>query len=219
MVKSLLFSGLEGCEMIGWIYIGADCEQLRWCKVGKTAGDLKTRHRSPQNPNYFIYGAFQIIDGDLGTIETYLHEALDGGVYTDIYRYKHFGTGNPSECYKLNPQTMMNIIERLILDKFSSSVSVTVFDTIRYNYKCSERDSRWYRDDEKQATDIAIAPHLKSQLSRQINDRDRNGTVRSGDEYEVRTTIPLIELGNNQFIDQETGETIDFDELDDDEDF
>ncbi|AWG86380.1 hypothetical protein RG677_000382 [Vibrio parahaemolyticus] len=209
--------------MIGWIYIGADCEKLRWCKVGKTAGDLKTRHRSPQNPNYFIYGAFRIIDGDLGTIETYLHEALDGGVYNDIHRYKHFGTGSPSECYELNPQTMMNIIEGLILDKFRSSVSVTVYDTIRYNYMCSEHYSRWYWDDDKQTTDewlgIARAPHHESQLSRQINDRDRNGTVRSGDEYEVRTTIPLIELGDNQFIDQETGETIDFDELDDDEDF
>lgn len=207
--------------MTGWIYIGADCEKLQWCKVGKTAGDLKTRHRSPQNPNYFIYGAFEILDGDVGVIETYLHTALDGDVYNNIDRYKHFGTGNLSECYKLNPQTMMDIVENLILDKFPSSVSVTVYETIRYNYKCSKRDSKWYEDDDKLTTDqwagIASNSRLESQPLRQIDDCDRNGTVRRDDKYETQTTIPLIELGHNRFIDQETGETIDFDDMDEDD--
>lgn len=207
--------------MIGWIYIGADCEKLRWCKVGKTAGDLKTRHRSPQNPNYFIYGAFEITDGDVGVIELYLHRALDSDVYNDIYRYKHFTTGNLSECYELNPQTMMDIVENLILRKFPSSVSVTSYDTIRYNYKCSERDSKWYEDDDKQTTEqwvgIASNSRLESQTLRQVDDYDRNGMVRRGDQYETQTTIPLIELGHNRFIDQETGETIDFDDIDEDD--
>ncbi|PSV97857.1 hypothetical protein [Photobacterium iliopiscarium] len=204
--------------MNAWIYVGADCDKLHWCKVGKTSGDLKTRHRSPQNPNYFIYGAFEIKDNSVDAIENFLHDKLN--CYDDIRRFNHFGTGNPSECYEFNPHTMMDVIENLILDDYPSSVWVNVYDRIDYRYMCPDELQKWWSDDDKRETNKWIGleePSVVTPTTRCVSEFDRLGVVLSQDRYEAKSITPLIELGYGKYIDQETGDTIDFDDMDDDD--
>ena len=90
-----------------WIYVGGDINIICQSKVGKTTGNLINRHRSPQNPGFFIYAAFQIVRGNVHEIEASLlnYLKLDLG----LQPLPHFSTGGTSECFKVNPCHMANL--------------------------------------------------------------------------------------------------------------
>ena len=103
-----------------WIYIGADKGKFKWSKIGKTAKGLEGRHRSSQNPDYFIYVAFEIVGGNVNEIELKLLNYLERKYGYE--RLDHWSTGRKSECFSIDPYTMKDIVESFILDNYSSSV-------------------------------------------------------------------------------------------------
>lgn len=42
-----------------WLYVGADCRNLNFAKIGITMNDLRSRSYSSANPNYYLFCAFQ----------------------------------------------------------------------------------------------------------------------------------------------------------------
>ncbi|EGC7113130.1 GIY-YIG nuclease family protein [Salmonella enterica] len=109
-----------------WIYIGADIHNLNFSKVGMTTNGLNTRHTSTQNPGYFIYTAFNIVNHwsckcDVVKIEKELHDHL---VNTCKYqRLTHFSTGSESECYAVNPDEITDAVENFIERYYGSCVT------------------------------------------------------------------------------------------------
>ncbi|WP_349855377.1 hypothetical protein [Pectobacterium aroidearum] len=89
-----------------WFYVGADCRNLNFAKVGITMNDLKSRSYSSANPNYYLFCAFQCQQSttkeQLKRIE---HSALN--YLDDVFRYDsgltkracHFESQYLSECY------------------------------------------------------------------------------------------------------------------------
>ena len=104
-----------------WIYVGGDVNRLDWSKVGMTTNGLETRHRSSQNPGYFIYAAFNIIRGDVRVIEKALLKYLVQECR--LRREVHFSTGSESECFLIGPDEMMGIVEGFIESRHGSSVT------------------------------------------------------------------------------------------------
>jgi hypothetical protein len=104
-----------------WIYIGCDVDKYNWSKIGMTTEGLHTRHRSPQNPDYCIYAAFEIIRGDVQYIEKNLLHHLE--YQCELQRLPHISTSNDSECFRLNPEEMTWLVEQFIADKFGSCVT------------------------------------------------------------------------------------------------
>ena len=141
---SIYDNPISSYDNSNWIYIGGDINKLNWSKVGKTTNGLDTRHRSPQNPDYFIYTAFQIIRGSVHEIESKLLEHLE--FECDLKRIAHFSTGNPSECFYLNPDVMTNYVERFIHDKFGSCVTYeNSLHGDMSRYRCSDNISRHFQ--------------------------------------------------------------------------
>lgn len=108
-------------ETDDWIYIGGDIYNRMWSKVGKTANELNTRHRSSQSPGYFIYTAFNIIRGSVHKIESELLNYLEAE--HGLTRMAHFSTSNPSECFRLDPDQMTSLVEQFIFENYSSCVT------------------------------------------------------------------------------------------------
>ncbi|MCF6459222.1 hypothetical protein [Pseudoalteromonas sp. MMG024] len=104
---------------MGWIYIGADNKDHNWSKLGKTTGELTTRHTSSQRPSYYIFMAFEVIRGDVHRIESELIGYLDS--LHGIERERHVSTGSKSECFLIGPYQMADIVKSFLLDKFPSS--------------------------------------------------------------------------------------------------
>jgi len=104
-----------------WIYVGGDIENINWSKIGMTENGLDTRHRSSQNPSYFIYAAFNIVRGNVKKIEADLLDYLEDDCV--LKRIDHISTGSASECFRLNPDDMSNIVEGFIEDEYGSSVN------------------------------------------------------------------------------------------------
>lgn len=129
-----------------WIYIGCDVDKFNWSKVGKTAEGLHTRHRSPQNPDYCIYTAFEIIRGDVHEIEKKLIQHLEHDC--NLQRLPHFSTSNESECFRLNPERMTWLVEQFIEKKFSSCVTYeNSLHGEMSRYRCDERIYRYFQSD------------------------------------------------------------------------
>lgn len=119
-----------------WIYIGADNYRNEWAKIGKTTRGLNTRHTSSQNPDYFLYTAYEIVKGDVHEIETKLLNHLE--FIFPNRRQPHFSTGSQSECFLVNPNEMTYVVEAFIEDQYSSCV--------RYEYLPFRPISRYQCD-------------------------------------------------------------------------
>ncbi len=85
-----------------WIYVGANINDHQWSKVGKTTRGLQNRHVSSQNPGFFIYTAYNIIDGDVHEIESNLLVYLES--QPGVKRIRHLSTGSKSECFSVHPE-------------------------------------------------------------------------------------------------------------------
>lgn len=129
-----------------WIYIGGDISNLHWSKVGKTTNGLNTRHTSSQNPDYFIYAAFQIIRGSVHEIELKLLKHIESK--HGLKRISHFSTGNPSECFYLNPDEMTYLVEQFIQNEFGSCVTYeNCLHGEMSRYQCNDDIRRNFQDD------------------------------------------------------------------------
>ena len=130
-------------ETNDWIYIGGDIYNRIWSKVGKTANGLNTRHRSSQNPGYFIFTAFNIIRGSVHEIESNLLSYLDD--QPDLKRLIHFSTGNLSECFQLNPAQMTYLVEDFIGNNYGSCVTYeNSLDGDMSRFECRTDIFRYY---------------------------------------------------------------------------
>lgn len=89
-----------------WFYIGADCINPGYTKVGITMGDLRSRSYSSANPNYYLFCAFQCNQSTTKLqLETIEHSALN--YLDDVFRWdngltkrvRHMESQRLSECY------------------------------------------------------------------------------------------------------------------------
>lgn len=182
-----------------WIYIGADINDHHWSKVGKTTRGLHTRHISSQNPGYFIYTAYNLVNGNVHEIERNLLNYLE--FEEGVERQYHFSTGSKSECFLINPLEMSWLVESFIERHYSSCVAYeTLYDGIS-RYQCPSQ-TFWIFDPEfknYQESDLPswcdqdIAP-TSDNLNLSYNQYFTGNQV----EYET-------DLGNGYFIDHETG--------------
>jgi len=119
-----------------WIYVGADITKKCWSKIGKTKNGLSTRSSASQNPDYLIYGAFQIRAADkVDIIEIELIEE-----FTRHYERKlHVSSGKPSEVFICRPETMFDHAMAVIESEFGSHVywESNEFHEYPVHYICS----------------------------------------------------------------------------------
>ncbi|GEM_PF-1798380 len=126
-----------------WIYVGGDTNNTCWSKVGKTTRNLIDRHRSPQNPGFFIYAAFQIVHGDVHKIEVNLLNHLKW--VHGLQPLTHFSTSRTSECFKVNPLHMADFVEDFIGICFSSCVTYeTTLHGGMSRYQCDSEIVRYF---------------------------------------------------------------------------
>lgn len=171
-------------ETSDWIYVGGDIYNRSWAKVGKTTNGLDTRHRSPQNPGYFIYAAFNLIRGNVHEIESNLLTHLSA--MPDITRLVHFSTGNLSECFQLNPREMTSLVAMFLEDNYGSCFTYENYthgDMSRYQCRV---DIRRYYDESK---------NIPSTFTPQSN------KLRAPDYFTGNQEQYEINLGNGFYID------------------
>jgi hypothetical protein len=175
-------------ETNDWIYIGGDIYNREWSKVGKTANGLNTRHRSSQNPGYFIYTAFNIIRGNVHEIEENLLKYLSAQPNLD--RLIHFSTSNLSECFRLNPEQMTFRVEDFIENKYGSCVTYeSSQDGGMSRYQCRD-DIRDYYDNTR----------LQS-----FSSLPRSNTLKSSNYFTGNQEVYEIDLGDGHYIDVSSG--------------
>ncbi|MBY8157086.1 hypothetical protein KW508_03545 [Vibrio fluvialis] len=119
-----------------WIYIGADREKQNWSKVGMTTRGLETRHTSSQNPDYFIFSAFNIVNGDVHKIESELLNLLERK--NPQTRQNHLSTGSKSECFYINPYEMTRQVEIFLETNHTSAVPYEVLHDELSRYQCDD---------------------------------------------------------------------------------
>jgi hypothetical protein len=105
----------------GWLYIGGYKNTANQSKIGMTTKAPNFRHTSSQSPDYFIYAAFELLRGDVRTIERDLKILLRK--LPNIENISHFSTGSESEVFKLDPDLMTYIVEEFIRNNYSSCVT------------------------------------------------------------------------------------------------
>ena len=175
-------------ETDDWIYIGGDIYNRIWSKVGKTTNGLNTRHRSSQNPGYFIYTAFNIIRGNVHEIESRLLEYLESE--PSFERMVHFSTGNRSECFRLNPEQMTNLVENFIEENYGSCV--TYVNSLHGNmsgYQCRDDIRRYYDD---------VRPQSFSGVP-------QSNTLNSSNYFTGNQEVYEIDLGGGHYLDVASG--------------
>jgi hypothetical protein len=171
-----------------WIYIGGDIYNREWSKVGKTTNGPYTRHRSSQNPGYFIYTAFNIIRGDVHEIERNLLNHLSA--QPNLKRFVHFSTGNLSECFRLSPEQMTYLVEDFIERNYGSCVPYeNSLHGYISRYKCRD-DIRRYYDSTKPKSFFSTPP------SNRLN--SSNYFTGNQEKYE-------IDLGGGHYLDVASG--------------
>ena len=161
----------------GWIYIGADKRDVNWSKIGKTAGQLTTRHTSSQRPSYYIYTAFEIVQGSVHQIEDELKKHLNS--FPDIEREDHFSTGNESECFLISPEHMCNIVKNFFDRYYCQSVQ---FNSLTDDYSA-----------------------FQSQLAVNTNDAIDHLGMNKHKYFSDNQVKFETDLGNGHFLDNETG--------------
>lgn len=167
-----------------WIYIGGDIYNRIWSKVGKTTNGLNTRHRSSQNPGYFIYTAFNIVQGNVHEIESRLLEYLS--TKPDLERFVHFSTGNLSECFRIKPNQMTFLAEEFI-DKYYCSC-VTYENSLHGDmsrYQCRDDIFRYYDDYKNQS----------------LNPMPQPNNLRAIDYFSGNQEEYEIDLGDGYYLD------------------
>lgn len=180
-----------------WIYVGADIHDHQWSKVGKTTVGLHTRHTSSQRPGYFIFTAYNIISGDVHTIESNLLYYLEGLYPFD--RQHHFSTGSKSECFRLNPQDMSSLVESFIEQYYRSSVNYESLTSSLSRYQCDN----WVFS--------SFAPNIVPTLDlpewcAQPQTPPPNNLNLSRDKYFSGNKVEYeVALGDGMFVDTETG--------------
>ncbi|HIF9180789.1 TPA: hypothetical protein ACX6QL_001841 [Photobacterium damselae] len=168
-----------------WIYIGGDIYNRIWSKVGKTTNGLNTRHRSSQNPGYFIYVAFNIIRGNVHEIESNLLKYLESEGFERIV---HFSTGNKSECFWQNPDYMEGIVEDFIERNYGSCVSYeNSLHGYMSRYQCRDDIRRFYVDE--------THPPSKTQPN----------TLNQSSYFTGNQEIYEIDLGDGHYLDVSSG--------------
>lgn len=171
-------------ETNDWIYIGGDIYNRIWSKIGKTTNGLDTRHRSSQNPGYFIFTAFNIIRGNVHEIESNLLSYLD--VQPGLERLIHFSTGNLSECFRLNPAQMTYLVEGFIGHRYGSCV--TYENSLHggmSRYECRPDICRYYDDSRYQP----------------INPVPQPNTLNSSNYFSGNQEEYEIDLGGGHYLD------------------
>lgn len=175
-------------ESNDWIYIGGDIYNREWSKVGKTTNGPDTRHRSSQNPGYFIYAAFNIIRGNVHEIEKNLLSYLSE--QPNLGRLVHFSTGNLSECFWLNPEQMTYLVEDFIERNYGSCVTYeNSLHGYMSRYQCRDDIRRYYESTKPQS--FSSTPPSNSLNS-------SNYFTGNQEEYE-------IDLGGGHYLDVASG--------------
>ncbi|HHS9931473.1 TPA: hypothetical protein ACTW4B_003512 [Klebsiella pneumoniae] len=89
-----------------WFYVGADSRDLSFAKVGITMGDLTSRSYGTNNPNFYLFCAFQCqqstTEAQLKSIEKSAISYLDGVFCAEngqTKRARHMESQRLSECY------------------------------------------------------------------------------------------------------------------------
>lgn len=172
-----------------WIYVGADIHNQQWSKVGKTTVGLSTRHTSSQNPGYFIYTAFNIVNGDVHQIESNLLGYLES--LPNVERLNHFSTGSKSECFLLNPYDMNYLVESFLNINHSSCVPFDNLINEMSRYQC---DNTVY--------EMFITPPGSNQQQKAI---PHNLSLSSSHYFTGNQVEHEADLGNGYFVDFETG--------------
>lgn len=169
-----------------WIYIGANIRDYQWSKIGKTTNGLQTRHRSAQNPGYFIFTAYNIKRGMVHEIESELLDYIER--IERIERQNHFSTGNKSECFLINPYDMTHIVESFIEKEYGSYVT--------YETHLDGEMSRYQCDDEIYLSFSNNLPETSTKKSLRLS----NDQYFTGNKVEYET-----DLGNGHFVCHITG--------------
>lgn len=177
-------------ETNDWIYIGGDICNRSWSKVGKTTNGLDTRHRSTQNPGYFIYTAFNLILGNVHEIESTLLAHLSA--MPNITRLTHFSTGNLSECFQLNPKEITSLVEMFFENNYGSCFT---YENHTHGgisrYQCRDEIRRYY--DGSKNNPCTSTPHSSS--------------LSASDYFTGNQEKYEVDLGGGYFIDLSSGET------------
>jgi len=180
-----------------WIYVGADTNDHQWSKVGKTTLGLHTRHTSSQRPGYFIFTAYNITNGDVHKIESDLLNHLEN--MQDIERQNHFSTGSKSECFRLNPIEMSELVEFFIEQRYPSSVYYDNLTNSLSRFQCIDSVYRLFVPNLVPTLDLSgwdTQPQATPPSSLNLTS-DR---YFSGNQVET-----VIDLGDGMFLDLETG--------------
>ncbi|MGJ7261953.1 hypothetical protein [Morganella morganii] len=180
-----------------WIYVGADINNHRWSKIGKTTVGLHTRHTSSQNPGYFIYTAYNIIDGNVHAIEERLLnyiESLEG-----VERQNHISTGSKSECFFVNPFIMNGWVEYFIERYYPSSVYYENLINGLSHYQCPEDV---YRSFDPDFTPPLVLPDWCNELPKSL---PSNFNLSKGNYFSSNNVEYEVDLGSGYFLDLETG--------------
>lgn len=180
-----------------WIYVGADINNHQWSKIGKTTIGLHTRHTSSQNPGYFIYTAYNIIDGNVHTIEEHLLSFIES--QQGVVRLSHISTGSKSECFILNPFIMSELVECFIENTYPSSVYYESLVNGLSRYQCDESVYRSFDPDFNPILDLSDwCDEPPESLPNNFNLSKDNYFSGNKVEYEA-------DLGDGFFVDFETG--------------
>ena len=116
-----------------WFYVGVDNNNPGFAKVGITMGDLSTRSYSTGNPGFYLFCAFQCIQG---TTKSQLERIELGALaYLDSmfpnHRARHVESQRLSECYyNIDFESFFKCIHNYLLDNHRSNFQTAVFNNV-----------------------------------------------------------------------------------------
>ncbi|WP_345870879.1 hypothetical protein [Shewanella algae] len=180
-----------------WIYVGADVNNHEWSKIGKTTIGLHTRHTSSQNPDYFIYTAYNIIYGDVHKIEEELLNHIES--LDNTLRINHISTGSKSECFRVNPVKMIYLVESFIENNYKSSVYYDNLTNGLSRYQCDDQLYRLFDHDSVSSCKMfEWFNEPEKTLPDNLNLSKNNYFTGNKVEYEIN-------LGSGYFLDYKSG--------------
>ncbi len=90
-----------------WLYLGADCCNKNFAKIGITEGDLSSRSYSSARPSYYLFCAFKfchnISEPEMKSVENDILlriDALHRDRFNNSKRLFHYESGRLSECFE-----------------------------------------------------------------------------------------------------------------------
>ncbi|WP_296208731.1 hypothetical protein [Psychrobacter sp. UBA3480] len=180
-----------------WIYIGADIYQRDYSKIGKTTVGPNIRHTSSQGPGFYIYTAYNIMNGDVSIIEKAILNYLDSMLPHP--RASHVSTGSISECFWVNPYHVVGLVEHFIETNYPSSVTYeSVQCGAMSRYQCPDNIYNRYNPrfnyiwpTDRSSIDV---PNLNMSASQYF----------TGNQVEYETCLEDVD-GGSIFLDHDTG--------------